>query len=318
MDLNLRTVCVIGGSGFVGSHIVHLLAAQGIVVRVPSRHAETAKELLVLPTVQLVEADIHDRAALPGLVAGCDAVINLVGILHERGASGGFLRVHAELPKKIVAACRGEGVGRYVHMSALHADVNGPSAYLRSKGQGEAAVKEAGSSLAWTIFRPSVIFGRGDSFLNLFAQLLGVVPVVALASPDARFQPIWVDDVARAFVDCILNDETEGKSYDLCGPNVYTLRELVKYVGEITGNRRPVLGLNDRLSYLQAMVMEWLPGPVLSRDNYYSMKQDSVCACPFPPVLGFEPTAIEAVVPRYLGQQDPRARYNDFRVRAGR
>ena len=318
MDLNLRSVCVIGGSGFVGSHIVQLLAAQGIVVRVPTRHAETAKELLVLPTVEVVEADIHDRSALPGLVAGSDAVINLVGILHERGVPGGFLRVHAELPKKIVAACRGAGVGRYVHMSALHADVNGPSAYLRSKGQGEASVKEAGASLAWTIFRPSVIFGRGDGFLNLFAQLQGLVPVVALASPDARFQPVWAEDVARAFVECILNDETVGKSYDLCGPNVYTLRELVKYVGEITGNRRPILGLNDRLSYLQAMAMEWLPGPLMTRDNYYSMKQDSVCDCPFPAVLGFDPTPIEAVVPRYLGRQDPRARYNDFRVRAGR
>jgi NADH dehydrogenase len=318
MDLNLRSVCVIGGSGFVGSHIVHLLAAKGIGVRVPTRYTESAKELLVLPTVEVVEADIHDRAALPGLVAGTDAVINLVGILHERGVPGGFLRVHAELPKKIVAACRGAGVGRYVHMSALHADVNGPSAYLRSKGQGEAAVKEAGNTLAWTIFRPSVIFGRGDSFLNLFAQMVGLVPVVALASPDARFQPVWVEDVARAFVDCILNDETVAKSYDLCGPNVYTLRELVKYVGEVTGNRRPILGLGDRLSYLQASVMEWLPGPLMTRDNYYSMKQDSVCGCPFPAALGFEPTAIEAVVPQYLGHQDPRARYNDFRIRAGR
>ncbi|MBL8527237.1 MAG: complex I NDUFA9 subunit family protein [Burkholderiales bacterium] len=318
MDLNLRSVCVFGGSGFVGSHIVHLLAAQGITVRVPTRYADTGKDLLVLPTVQVVEADIHERSTLQALVAGCDAVINLVGILHERGVPGGFLRVHAELPQKIVAACRSAGVGRFVHMSALNADVNGPSAYLRSKGQGEAAVKEAGNALAWTIFRPSVIFGRGDSFLNLFAQFLGVVPAVALASPDTRFQPIWVEDVGRSFVECLLNDETVGKSYDLCGPKVYALRDLVKYVGEITGNRRPVIGLSDRLSYLQAAVMEWLPGPLLTRDNYYSMKQDSVCGGPFPAVFGFEPTAIEAVVPRYLGHQDPRARYNDFRVRAGR
>jgi NADH dehydrogenase len=318
MDLNLRTVCVIGGSGFVGSHIVNLLAARGIGVRVPTRHAEAGKDLLVLPTVEVVEADIHDRSALPALLRGTDAVINLVGILHERGVTGGFLRVHAELPKSIVAACRSEGVSRYIHMSALHADVNGASAYLRSKGQGEASVKEAGDAVAWTIFRPSVIFGRGDSFLNMFAQLVSIVPVVALAAPDARFQPIWVEDVARAFVDSMLNDATIGQSYNLCGPTVYTLRELVKFVCEVTGHRRPVLGLNDRLSYLQAMVMEWLPGPLMTRDNYYSMKKDSVCDCPFPALLGFEPTAIEAVVPRYLGSQDPRARYNDFRLRAGR
>lgn len=318
MDLNLRSVCVIGGSGFVGSHIVALLAARGINVLVPTRYAESAKALLVLPTVQLVEADIHDRSALNSVVSGCDAVINLVGILHERGVPGGFLRVHAELPRKIVAACRSEGVGRYVHMSALNADVNGPSAYLRSKGQGEAAVKDAEGTLAWTIFRPSVIFGRGDRFLNLFAQVLGMAPVMALGSPDARFQPVWVEDVARAFVDCLLNDATVGASYDLCGPKVYTLRELVNCVGEITGNKRPVIGLGAGLSYFQAAVMEWLPSPVLTRDNYYSMKQDSVCGCPFPAVLGFEPAPLEAVVPRYLGRQDPRARYHDFRVRAGR
>jgi NADH dehydrogenase len=318
MDLNLRSVCVIGGSGFVGSHVVQLLAARGIGVRVPTRYAENAKALLVLPTVQVEEADVHDRSTLQSLVSGTDAVINMVGILHERGVPGGFLRAHAELPKQIVAACRAEGVGRLVHMSALNADVNGPSAYLRSKGQGEAAVKEAGDAVAWTIFRPSVIFGRGDSFLNLFAQILGAVPVVALGSPNARFQPVWVEDVGRAFVDCIVNDETVGGSYDLCGPKVYTLRELVQYVGEITGHRRPLIGLSDRLSYLQAATMEWLPRPLLTRDNYYSMKQDSVCGCPFPPLLGFEPTPVEAVVPRYLGRQDPRARYNDFRIRAGR
>jgi len=318
MDLDLRTVCVFGGSGFVGRHIVHLLVERGIRVRVPTRRAEAAKDLQVLPTVELVEADIRDGSALPRLVSGTDAVINLVGILHERGVPGGFLGVHAELPGKIVAACRSAGVGRYVHMSALHADVNGASAYLRSKGQGEAAVKGAGDAVAWTIFRPSVIFGRGDNFLSMFAQLLGVVPIVALASPEARFQPVWVEDVARAFVDCILKDETIGRRYDLCGPNVYSLRELVRYVGEITGHRRPVIGLSDRLSYLQAAVMEWLPGPIMTRDNYYSMKKDSICDCPFPAVFGFQPSAIEAIVPQYLGRQAPRARYDDLRVRAGR
>jgi uncharacterized protein YbjT (DUF2867 family) len=318
MDINLRSVLVIGGSGFVGSHVVHLLAARGVNVRVPTRYRESAKELIVLPTVEVVEADVHDPATLRGLVSGTDSVINLVGILHERGVPGGFERVHAELPRKIVEVCRGEGIGRLVHMSALNADLNAPSAYLRSKGQGEKHVKDVGTDLAWTIFRPSVIFGRGDSFLNMFAQLLRVVPVVALASPDARFQPVWVEDVGRAFVDCILNDTTFGQSYELCGPTVYTLRELVRYVGEVTGHRRPILGLSNRLSYLQAMVMEWLPGPLMTRDNYYSMKKDSVCGCPFPDVLGFQPTAIEAIVPRYLGRQDPRARYNDFRFRARR
>jgi len=318
MDINLRSACVIGGSGFIGSHIVHLLAARGVRARVPTRYRESAKELIVLPTVEVVEADIHAPNALGQLVAGMDVVINLVGILHERGVPGGFQRVHADLPGKIVEACRSEGVGRLVHMSALHADVNGASAYLRSKGEGEKRVKEAGESIAWTIFRPSVVFGSGDSFLSMFAKVLRFAPVLALASPQARFQPVWVEDVARAFVECILNDATHGQSYDLCGPKVYTLRELVAYVGAITGHRRPIVGLSDRVSYLQAMLMEWLPGPLMTRDNYYSMKKDSVCGCPFPAALGFQPTPVEAVAPRYLGDQDPRSRYNDFRLRARR
>jgi NADH dehydrogenase len=203
-------------------------------------------------------------------------------------------------------------------MSALHADVDGASAYLRSKGDGEKHVRDAGESIAWTIFRPSVVFGSGDGFLSMFAKILRFAPVLALASPNARFQPVWVEDVARAFVECILNDATFGQSYDLCGPTVYTLRELVAYVGTLTGHRRPIVGLGDRLSYLQAMVMEWLPGPLMTRDNYYSMQKDSVCNCAFPAALGFQPTAVEAVAPRYLGDQDPRARYNDFRFRARR
>ncbi len=318
MDINLRSALVIGGSGFVGSHLVQLLAARGVSVRVPTRYRERAKELIVLPTVDVVEADVHEPAALRELIAGTDVVINLVGILHQRGVPGGFRRVHADLPKKVVDLCRTEGVGRYLHMSALNADANGSSSYLRSKGLGEKYVKEANDDLAWTIFRPSVIFGRGDTFLTLFAELLRVLPVVALGSPDARFQPVWVEDVGRAFVDSILKDETFGQSYDLCGPTVYTLRELVKCVGKASGRQRPITGLGPRLSYLQAMVMEWLPGPLLTRDNYYSMKKDSVCGCPFPSVFGFRPTPVEAILPRYLGRQDPRMRYNDFRFRARR
>ena len=318
MDINLRNALVIGGSGFVGSHIVHLLAGRGVNVRVPTRLRDRAKELIVLPTVDVIEADIHEPAKLRELVAGCDVVINLAGILHERGSPGGFGRVHADLPKKLVDLCRSEGVNRYLHMSALNADTNGSSSYLRTKGSGEKYVKEAAADFAWTIFRPSVIFGRGDNFLNLFAQLQSVVPVVALACPNARFQPVWVEDVGRAFVDSILEDATFGQSYDLCGPTVYTLRELVKYVGELTGRPRPIIGLGDGLSYLQALVMEWLPGPLMTRDSYYSMKKDSVCGCPFPSVFGFQPTALEAVVTRYLGGQDPRTRYNAFRFRARR
>jgi len=199
-------------------------------------------------------------------------------------------------------------------MSALGASREGPSRYLRTKGEAEAIVRESG--LAWTLFRPSVVFGREDSFLNLFAALLRFAPVLALASPRTRFQPVFVDDVGAAFVKGLGDLASHGRSYDLCGPHVYTLRELVEYVGRATGRRRMIIGLGDAMSYCQALVMEWLPVKLMTRDNYYSMKVDSVCGCEFP--FSIVPTALEAVAPSWLGNRTPRARYRGFRGRAGR
>ena len=219
--------------------------------------ARAAKHLILLPTVDVVEADIHDPAALERLVRRAGTVVNLVGILNE-GRKGDFARAHVELARKVVAACRAAGVGRLLHMSALGADPQGPSRYLATKGEAEAIV--AASGLAWTIFRPSVIFGREDSFLNLFARLERLLPIIALACPGARFQPVFVGDVARVFVRSLSDDATHGQRYPLCGPTIYTLRELVAYAGELTGHRRPILGLGPGLSMLQARVMEFLPG----------------------------------------------------------
>ncbi len=313
--MEFTNVCVIGGSGFVGRHVVHLLSARGAQVRVPTRSRERAKPLILLPTVDVVEADVHDPEALYRVLEGADAVVNLVGILHE-SHSKDFQRVHTELPGKVVEAAQAVGVRRVLHMSALHAAPDGPSKYLRSKGEAEARVRESG--LDWTIFRPSVIFGREDSFLNLFAGLLKALPVVALAKPRARFQPVFVEDVARAFVRSLDLPETVGQSYDLCGPQVYTLRELVEYVGALTGRRRPIIGLGDALSYLQAFSMELLPVKLMTRDNLDSMKVDSVCGCDFPEVFGFRPAAMEAVVPLYLSDRTPRGRYYRYRGRAHR
>ena len=313
--MEFKNVCVIGGSGFVGRHIVHLLSARGARVRVPTRSRERAKPLILLPTVEVVEADVHDPEALYRLLEGTDAVFNLVGILHET-RSGDFPRVHAELPGKVLEAAQAVGVRRVLHMSALHAAPDGPSKYLRSKGEAEQRVRESG--LDWTVFRPSVIFGREDSFLNLFAGLLKALPVVALAKPNARFQPVFVEDVARAFVGSLDLPQTIGQSYDLCGPKVYTLRELVEYVGSLTGRSRPIVGLGDTLSYLQAFSMELLPVKLMTRDNLDSMKLDSVCGCDFPAVFGFRPAALEAVVPLYLSDRTPRGRYYRYRGRAHR
>lgn len=312
--MDITTVCVMGGSGFVGRHICHQLAARGYRVRVPTRDPERAKQLILLPTMEVTASDVHDPVDLARTIRGVEAVINLVGVLHDGRGKHSFAQAHVALAIKVVAACRQEGVRRYIHMSALNADANGPSAYLRSKGKAEEAVH--GSGLDVTVFRPSVIFGREDSFLNLFANLLRFLPVVFLGSPNARFQPVFVEDVAAAFVKSLEDLASFQTSYDLCGPKVYTLRQLVEYAGRMTGHARPVIGLNDALSYWQAFAMEWLPVKLLTRDNYYSMKVDSVCHCEFP--FGILPAALEAVAPAWLALQTPRTRYQRFRDRAGR
>lgn len=313
--MEITTICVLGGSGFIGRHICYQLAARGCRVRVPARDRERAKQLILLPTVDVVTANVHDPADLSRVIAGTEAVINLVGVLHDGRAAESFRQAHVELARKVVTACRQNGVRRLLHMSALNADVNGPSAYLRSKGEAEAIVRQAG--LEVTLFRPSVVFGRDDTFLNLFARLLRWMPVMVLASPNARFQPVFVEDVAAAFVKSLEDLGSFGRSYDLCGPKVYTLRELVEFVGAATGRRRPIIGLNDTLSYWQAFAMELLPVKLMTRDNYYSMKIDSVCNCDFP--FGIRPAALEAVAPVWLKPETlPRMRYQRFRNRAGR
>jgi NADH dehydrogenase len=316
--MQIRKVCVLGGSGFVGSHVVHRLNAAGYQVKVLTRRREEAKHLILLPNVQVEECDVFFDAALNRAISGSDAVINLIGILHESGETT-FARMHVDLPRHVAEVCRAKGVPRLLHLSALNADAYGPSAYLRSKGRGEAAISEAaGDAVAVTLFQPSVIFGRGDSFLNLFARLARLTPVLPLACSESRFQPVFVEDVAHAVVSSLDNSETFGQTYKLCGPKVYTLRALVRYVTEMLGFNCCIIGLNDRLSYLQAWVMELMPVKLMTRDNFWSMRVDSVCNCGFPSVFGCQPTAIEAVVPEYLAEDAPRTAYLRFRSRAGR
>jgi len=202
-----------------------------------------------------------------GQLAGRDAVINLVGILQgSRGMPYGpeFARAHVELPRRIVVRCPAHGIRRCLHMSALGADSKGPSMYQRSKGDGEAAVRDSG--LDWTIFQPSVIFGPEDRFLNTFAMLASIAPVLPIANAEARFQPIWVGEVADAFVNALDESRTIHRTYELAGPKIYALRELVQFAANASGHRRPVIGLPGALARAQAMLMELAPGePLLSR-----------------------------------------------------
>lgn len=318
--MNIRTVCLVGGSGFVGRHVAELLCAAGLDVRIPTRIRERIKEhLILLPTAEVVQADVHDPASLQRVLRDVDAVINLVGVLHD-GSGGGFEKNHVSLPSRLVAACRDAGIARLLHVSALGADASAPSAYLRSKAGGEREISRAAEhGIATTIFRPSVIFGRGDSFLSLFAGLARAFPVLPLGGAQARFQPVFVEDVARALAASLPNPATFGKTYELCGPRVYTLRELVEYAGRIAGAPRPVIPLPMALARIQAAVLERLPGRLMTRDNLRSMQVDNVCGCPFPDAFGFLPTALEAVAPIYLGGRAARAdRYGRMRLHARR
>ncbi len=315
-----QRVVLIGGSGFIGSAIANRLSAAGISVLVATRRRSRAGPLLLLPTVEVVEADVHDPATLASLVGGADAVISMVGILHSRpGTPYGpdFARAHVELPQKIVAACRAAAVPRLVHISALGASSDGPSEYQRSKAAGETAIQAAGADIAWTILRPSVVFGRGDHFLNLFAGLIALFPVLPLAGAGTRFQPVHVEDVAEVMYQCLLRPEAAGQTYELAGPTVYTLRQLVDYVAALTARPRLVLPLPESLALLQARLMELAPQPLMSRDNVRSMRVDNVAhGVPLP--FGLQPTAIEAAVPGWLGPKAARAHYTPFRGHARR
>ena len=291
----IQSVCVLGGTGFVGRHIVRLLCAQQVAVRVPTRSTGKARQALASLPAEAVQADVHDVAQLARLFAGMDAVINLVGILHEQGGQT-FQRVHVELPRKVIEAARAAGVGRLLHMSALNAAPDGPSAYLRSKGEAEKLVQAGG--LQATIFRPSVIFGAEDSFLNLFARMAKWASVLPLACAGARFQPVWVEDVARVYLHSLNDADSIGQRYDLCGPQVYRLHELVAFAAACRGRHPLIVPLPSPIAYLQAAVMEWLPVKLMTRDNYYSMQQDSVCNCAFP--FGITPARLEDIAPQYL------------------
>ena len=303
----MNRILVLGGTGFVGRDVCEKAWQLKCRVTVPTRRMENAKPIQALPWVDPIEADIHDEALLNRLLRGHDAVVNLVAILH--GTQAEFSRVHVELVKKLVNACRVGGVRRLVHVSALGASSNAASMYQRSKAEGEAVL--AASGLDVSILRPSVIFGAGDQLLNLFAKLQATFPIMPLGGADARFQPVWVEDVAQAIIHLLGDRAAVGASggkgeapvYEACGPEVFTLKQLVQLAGRLSETERPVLSLPSALARLQAVLMEWVPGrPLLSRDNLASMQTDNVSGGVLPGIekLGITPGALSAIAPAYL------------------
>lgn len=315
----IKNICIMGGTGFVGRTLANRLTRDGINLRILTRSRERHKDnLILLPTVDLIEANVHDPEQLKKHFHGCDAVINLVGILNERGRNGsGFHYAHVELAEKVIAACAANQVHRLLHMSALNADSErGPSHYLRTKGIAENLAHAAEArGIKVTSFRPSVIFGREDSFFNRFARLLKLTPLFfPLACARARFAPVFVGDVVEAFAQALHDPESYGHRLDLCGPKIYTLEELVRYTAACIGVKRRIIPLNDILSRIQAAVFDFVPGKPFSTDNYHSATVDSVCTgnndlLRFVP----QPAAVEAVVPQYLSNRFQRARYYRFR-----
>jgi NADH dehydrogenase len=316
-----ETVCILGGTGFVGQHLANRLTQYGYKVRILTRRRERHRALLVNPDITLAETDVYDASTLRQQFADASVVINLVGILNESGKKGaGFRRAHVELPEKIVAAASARGVSRLLHMSALNADAGEQhSLYLKTKGEGENLVHAAASKeLLVTSFRPSIIFGPGDSFFNRFATLLKIAgPVFPLACPNSRFAPVCVTDVAEAICRSI-GDATAGERLELCGPQTFSLAELVSYTRDQCRLQCHIARLNDTLSRMQASVLGLLPGKPFTMDNYYSLQHDSVCTDNALPTLGITPTTIAAVVPGYLAGRNARGHYAGFRRQSRR
>jgi len=314
------SIVVLGGTGFLGTRLVARLIKEGHRVTVLSRDREQHKHLLVLPGLTLENCDVYEQAQLSERFRGKDVVVNLVGILNERGFGGaGFRRAHTELTRVVLQAARSAGVGKLLQVSALKAAPDAPSYYLRSKGDAEQLIREASGALDWTIFQPSVMFGPGDSFLNRFAGLLAVVPwVFPLAKPNARFQPVLVDDVIDAMLRCLHGGASSRQTYELGGPQIYSLRDIVGLAATLTGRRRWIVGLPDFVARIQAFVMDFVPGRPFSSDNYRSLKIDSVCRENGFARLGIRPRSMAASARQYLGAFEDNARLSQNRASAGR
>ena len=308
-----QRIVVLGGSGFVGRRLLRRLAEDGHSLLLLSRNLGAHDDRLLPPGVRLRQVDVHDGEALRQVFAGADVVINLVGILNERGDDGaGFRRVHVELTRTVIAACQAAGVSRLLQMSSLNAG-RGCSHYLASRGEAEAVVRESG--LAWTIFEPSVIFGEGDGLFFRFAAILRRLPVLPLARAEARFAPVFVGDVAEAFARVLRDPSTAGETYELYGPEVYTLRQIVEMTARQLGLRRWIIPLPDWIGRVQALACDFVPGKPFSSDNFRSLLTDAVGGIDGLHRLGIAPTRVSRTLPSLLGHAgDRQSRFSRYRA----
>jgi len=291
-----QRVCIIGGSGFVGRAIIHEAISLGYQVTVACRHPERARSLL-LYCKRLVRADVTDGRGLDDAVQGADVVINLVGLLFEKGRYD-FEAVHVRGAEHVLAACKKAGVGQYLHMSALGAGQVAGSRYSMSKGEAENRVRQA--DINWTIFRPSIIYGAGDSFFNKFKKMTTALPVLPVISGATRFQPVWVQDVARAFVAAIGNKRVKGCEFELAGPVVYTFRQLLEMLLDTLGRKRLLLPVSDKAAELLATLTQFLPVPPVTKDQLILLKHDNVAPGEaFPDMFG-APSALEDILPTFI------------------
>jgi NADH dehydrogenase len=297
-------VTVFGGGGFIGRHIVQRLAAAGHSIRIAGRDTERAARLCTMGGVgQItpVAASITDEASSARAVAGADIVINLVGILFE-GRAGDFQRIQAEGAGRIARLAAAAGAKQFLHLSAIGADASSPSLYAQTKAAGEAAVLAAFPGA--NILRPSVVFGAEDQFFNRFAGLAALLPFMPVVAGETRFQPVYVGDVADAAMAALADPAAGGKTFELGGPRVMSMRQVLRYILDVTGRRRPMIALPEGFVRLQARLGELLPTPPLTRDQLILLGKDNVVS---PNALGFqalgiEPKAVEAIVPSYLAR----------------
>ncbi len=306
-------IVILGATGFVGRALVRRLQQDGHSITVLSRNLNAHLLRLLPPTVKQINTDVYDLEKLQHAIKGADAVINLVGILNEKGDNGrGFHHAHVELTQTLIQACKNMGVHRLLQMSSLNAG-RGESYYLKSRGEAEQAVKQSG--LSWTIFEPSVIFGLGDGLFTRFGQLLKLAPVMPLARADAKFAPVYIGDVVQAFRQALGDKKTIGEVYELYGDEVFTLKEIVRMSARQLGLKTVIVPLPDLLGRLQAMIFDFVPGKPFSSDNFRSLLTDSVGGVDGLYRLNIRPTRVQEILPDILGHgNDRQARYDRNRA----